>query len=405
MRGVRLLAIGGSLALASLGSAPPAMAGQVAQPQAQRFAAAPCALQQTGSPASEMTTPPWPQEKLNFIDAWNRTRGRGVKVAVLDSGVDGSHPQLRGRVKAYDATNSGTPQDCLGHGTRVAGIIAAEDLRRNNIAFVGVAPEATIISIKTAVTGRGDDPRFVANGIRRATDLGAKIINLSSQSPNFEDLKAAVEYAQRKDVLIIAAAGNLEDKNQTAQKAYPANYDGVMSVGGTNPDGTLADFTNSETHVTITGPGKDIISTWPRGAYFNESGTSFAAPYVAGTAALVRAYHPKLTAAQVKDRIERTADGGTVKGTGAGLVNPLRAVTAVLGTGGTGATGGVPAQPAVRQVSIDRPQEVDHFGRGLALSMAGGALIVAIAVGVAGAVVPMSRRRNGAARSTEPTPR
>ncbi|MBC6457974.1 type VII secretion-associated serine protease mycosin [Actinomadura sp. HBU206391] len=402
MRGTRVLAIGGGLALASLGWAPPAVAGQVAQAQVERFAAAPsCTLQQTGSPATEMKSEPWPQQRLNFADVWDLTRGGGVTVAVVDSGVDASHPQLRGRVRTYDVTKTG-PQDCLGHGTRVAGIIAARDMRKENVAFIGVAPQAKLISVKMAVSSSGDnDPRWVADAIRRSADLGAKVINVSSQTPNYPFLKAAVEYAQGKDALIVAAAGNLKDAKQTAQQAYPASYPGVMAVGGINPNGSLADFSNSETHVTITAPGKDIISTWPNGAYFNESGTSWAAPYVAGTAALVRSYHPKLTAAQVKDRIERTADGGTVKGTGAGLVNPLRAVTAVLGNEGAGAS----TQPTVRRVAIAQPQEGDHFGRNLALSLAGGALVLAAATAVAGAAIPASRRRSEAARSEEPASR
>ena len=201
--------------------------------------------------------------------------------------------------------------------------------------------------------------------------------------------------------MVVAAAGNRQDANQTLQPSYPASYPGVMAVGGINPDGSLADFTNSETHVTITAPGKDIISTYPNGTYFNDSGTSFAAPYVAGTAALVRSYYPNLTAVQVKNRIERTADGGTVKGTGAGLVNPWRAVTAVL----DGQAGGSATRPAVRRVAIDQPPVTDHFGRALAMSLAGGALVLAVGVAVGGAVIPASRRRKAAARSTEPNPR
>jgi membrane-anchored mycosin MYCP len=384
MRGVRLVAIAGSLAFGSLGWAPPAIAGREAQ--AKRFGAAPCALQQTGSPPTEMTSEPWPQQRLNFTDVWKLTRGWGVKVAVVDSGVDASHPQLRGHVRTYDVTKTGT-QDCQGHGTRVAGIIVAQDLRQQHVPFVGVAPQATLISVKMAVSANDNDPRWVADAIKRAADLGAKVINVSSQTPNYPFLKAAVEYAQRKDALIVAAAGNVKDAKQTVQQAYPASYPGVMAVGGVTADGSLGEFSNSQTHVTITAPGKDIISTWPNGTYFNESGTSFAAPYVAGTAALVRSYHPGLTAKQVKDRIERTADGGTVKGTGAGLVNSLRAVTAVLGN----ETGAASAQPTARRVAIAQPHEGDRFGRILALSLAGGALVLAVGVAIAGAVVAAGR--------------
>jgi type VII secretion-associated serine protease mycosin len=386
------------MVLTSFTWAPPALAGAVARTPVGLLAAAPCQLQQTGSPASQMTSEPWPQQRLNFADVWKLTRGEGVTVAVIDSGVDATHPQLRGRVQSYDVTKSGA-RDCLGHGTQVAGIIGAQDLRRRGIPFLGVAPGAGLISIKSAVSERDNDPRWVATAIKQAADRHAKVINVSSTTPNYPLLKAAVQYAQRKDALIVAAAGNVEDeKTRTVHEAYPASYPGVMAVGGTTSDGALSDSSNSETHVTITAPGKDVISTWPQGAYFNNTGTSFAAPYVAGTAALVRAYHPRLTAKQVKYRIEHTADGGTVKGTGAGQVNPLRAVTAVMG----GETGQVPAQTAVRRVSIAQPSEGDRFGRTLGLSLAGGALVVAAGIAVAGAVIPAGRRRNGSAGPAGP---
>ncbi|MCW2900785.1 MAG: peptidase and in kexin sedolisin [Streptosporangiaceae bacterium] len=398
MRGVRLAAVGGCMVLTSLSWAPPALAGSVGRLPAGRLAAASCQLQQSGSPASQMTSEPWPQQRLNFTDAWKLTRGQGVVVAVVDSGVDGTHPQLRGHVQSYDVTKTG-PQDCVGHGTQVAGIIGAQDLRARGIPFLGVAPGARLISIKGAVSDQNNDPHWVAAAMRQAADRHAKVINVSSQTPNYPFLKAAVEYAQRKDALIVAAAGNVQDeRTQTVHEAYPASYPGVMSVGGTTSTGALGDFSNSQTHVTITGPGKDIISTWPQGTYFNNTGTSFAAPYVAGTAALVRAYYPGLTAKQVKYRIEHTADGGTVKGTGAGQVNPLRAVTAVMG----GETGQVPAQTAVRRVSIAQPSEGDRFGRTLGLSLAGGALVVAAGIAVAGAVIPAGRRRNGSAGPAGP---
>ncbi|WP_242909085.1 S8 family peptidase [Actinomadura terrae] len=356
--------------------APPAMAAPCEEPLV------------FGSPANQLPRQLWPEERLNYVDAWTHTRGRGVKVAIVDSGVDATHPQLRGRVASYDVTKSGL-QDCVGHGTQVAGIIGGRDLRAQGISFFGVAPEAQLISVKMAVKSQGNDSRWTPLAIRKAVELGAKVINISSQSPDLPDLRSAVLYAQQHDVVIVSVAGNLTDQQkQTPQKSYPASYAGVISVGALSKDGKLAGFSNTVTPVTVTAPGQAVVSTWPRNAYKADDGTSLAAPYVAGTAALIRSFNPKLTYLQVKERIERTADGAQVQGSGSGVVNPLRAVTTV-------STGGAPAGPAIaHRVSLDRPPAEDHLGKVLALSFAAVALTAAAGVGIAALIIPAGRRRN-----------
>ncbi|WP_067459589.1 S8 family peptidase [Actinomadura macra] len=341
-----------------------------------------------GSPANQLPRQLWPQERLNYVDAWTHTRGTGVKVAIVDSGVDTSHPQLRGHVASYDVTKGGL-QDCVGHGTQVAGIIGGRDMRAQGISFVGVAPEAQLISVKMATKAQGNDSRWAPLAIRKAVDLGAKVINISSQSPDLPELRSAVHYAQQRDVVIVSVAGNLTDQTkQTPQKAFPAGYPGVISVGALSKDGKLAGFSNTVTPVTVTAPGQAVISTWPRNAYKVDDGTSLAAPYVAGTAALIRSFNPKLTYLQVKERIEQTADGAQVQGTGSGVVNPLRAVTTV-------STGGAPAVlPGAQPVSLDQPPPQDDLGKTLALSIAAVALIAALGVGTAALVIPAGRRRN-----------
>ncbi|MGH3392842.1 MAG: S8 family serine peptidase, partial [Actinomadura sp.] len=366
----------------------------------------PQSFDKAGSPASEIREL-WAQQKLNFEDAWQFTRGEGVKVAVIDSGVDSTHPQLSNVKQTLDETGTG-PQDCIGHGTKVAGIIGAQDVRSSKqIPFFGVAPGAEIISIKFAVSSDNNDSSLVPKAIRKAVDLGAKVINLSIQGPASADLLSAVRYAHSRDVVIVAAAGNLSGTpGDEPQPVYPAEYEnGVISVGAIGPDGQLAeDVSNTVTRVDLTAPGKDIISTFPqpRGSYGGDTGTSFAVPYVAGTAALVRAHNPTWTYLQVRQAIIGTADGGTVKGTGAGLVNPLRAVTSPLS-----ATGGkVPPAPASgRRVPILQPEPEDRFGRLLALSITGGALTVALVVAVICVVVPEGRRRGWQPnRRTTPRP-
>jgi subtilisin family serine protease len=150
----------------------------------------------------------------------------------------------------------------------------------------------------------------------------------------------------------------------------------------------VTDFSDSKSNVSVLAPGKGIDSTWP-GGYHSDEGTSFSAPFVAGTAALVWSYHPSLTAEQVKHRIEVTADGGTGAGTGHGTVNPLRAVTAVLPE----ESGQAPAPVKREQVAIATPRSKDHFTRTLALSFAVGALGIAAMVGAGGLIVPAGSRR------------
>jgi type VII secretion-associated serine protease mycosin len=343
-----------------------------------------------GRPASEMTSAPYPQLMLDFTDVWPLTRGEGVKVAIVDSGVDTSHPQLPS-IDTYDVTNT-EKKDCVGHGTMVAGIIAAQDLRSGHVPFLGVAPKVHLISVKAATQPDNNDVGPVADGIRRAADLGADVINVSVTLANFAVLKNAVEYAQRKGALIVAAAGNTaKDKKASEQALYPASYDGVMSVGAIDRDGKVTDFTDAKSRVSVVAPGMQVISTWPHNSYNALPGTSFAAPYVTATAALVKAYHPNLAAAQIKHRIEATADGRTSIGSGYGIVNPLRAVTAVLPEENRKAgTGTVRPKP----VAIVTPEHKNTFTRTLALSFVGGALGITGAVIAGGIIVPAGRRRN-----------
>jgi membrane-anchored mycosin MYCP len=343
-----------------------------------------------GYPASSMTSAPYPQSMLNFTDVWPLTRGEHVKVAIVDSGVDTSHPQLPS-IDTYDVTNT-DKRDCAGHGTMVAGIIAAQDQRSNHIPFLGVAPKVRLISVKAATQESNNSVRAVADGIRRAANLGADIINVSITLANYPFLKSAVAYAQGKGALIVAAAGNTsKDKKDSEQELYPASYDGVMSVGAVGRDGKVTDFTDAKSRVSVVAPGLDVISTWPHASYNARPGTSFAAPYVTATAALVKSYHPNLTAAQIKHRIEVTADGRTSAGSGYGMVNPLRAVTAVLPEeNGQGGTATVKPKP----VAIATPDHKDGFTRTVALSFVGGALGIAGAVLAGGLIIPAGRRRN-----------
>ncbi len=291
----------------------------------------------TAAPAST----PWPQKELDFSSVWGRTRGAGVTVAVVDSGVD-ANPQFGNRVIAgpdlVAGAKPGIPPgaDCVGHGTAVASIIAAAPM--NGVSFTGVAPAARILSVK--ISGTDTFPTSATpRGIMDAVQFGADVINLSLATPDdVPALRQAVAYALKHNVVVVAAAGN-DLPQQGTGPFYPAAYPGVLAVGAAGPGGALAPFSDQRTPVAVTAPGVHVTTAYPGtfpDAYDpDESGTSFAAAYVSGVVALVRAAHPGLNPAQVVARIEATARGSAGPGTGHGLVDPVRAVTAAL-----------PAEPA-----------------------------------------------------------
>jgi membrane-anchored mycosin MYCP len=339
-----------------------------------------------------LKTEPWAQRQLDFTRVWPLTRGRGVTVAVVDSGVDAAHPQLAGHVTSVDVTHTMT-RDCIGHGTAVAGIIAAQDRRSNDLPLVGVAPGVHLISVKFTNEDHtdGPDPRL-PEAIRRAVTLRAKVINVSVTAPDTAALRSAVRFAQAHDAVVVAAAGNVTDEDKgTVGPAYPAAYPDVIGVGSLNPDGSVADSSNTETKVSVSAPGKEIATTWPGGYAPSQEGTSFAAAFVSGTVALVRAYHPGLDHNQVKARIEATADGANGAGSGAGMIDPMQAVTALLPGEGSGA--GVTAPPDTRSIRVAYRRPPDRRTRSVAFLVTGVAL-GASALAVAGGVfIPMGRRR------------
>jgi type VII secretion-associated serine protease mycosin len=263
------------------------------------------------------------------------TRGAGVVVGVVDTGVEGSHPMLAGKVlPGLDVVNGAgrADSDCVGHGTFVAGIIAG--LVIDGIGFSGVAPEAMIFPVRQAdVAPRNGTIRTLADSIRAAVDAGARVINVSVTVAAPTTLLAdAVRYALDRDVVIVAAAGNDAEDGNPAK--YPAAYPGVIAVGAVGPDGQVSSFSETNTGVSVVAPGVDIVGPGAGGPglVVGEQGTSFAAPFVAGVVALVRSHRPGLTAAQVKHRIEVTADRPAARALpdpayGFGLVNPNRAVT------------------------------------------------------------------------------
>ncbi len=349
--------------------------------------------------AARVTAVPWAQQALDFASVWSLSRGRGVTVAVVDSGVDYS-PQLAGRVTAVDLTNTGI-QDCVGHGTEVAAIIAASDLQPRGVAFEGVAPDATILSVKVNSAENGASA-LLAEGIKDAALLGAKVINVSVQTGNSAVLREAVDLALSKGAVIVAAGGN-DGSTVPGIPAngpfYPASYPGVLSVGAVASDGSLAPYSDQNSHVAVTAPGVGVTSACPGGYQVgNLNGTSYATAFVSGVVALVRARFPRLTGPQVVARIKATANGPAGPGTGAGLVNPVQAVTS-LTAAGPAASPSPTARP--QPVAVSRAPPADPAVRLSALELTAGALGAAALVAIGAVVIGQGRRRRWRAGRAE----
>ncbi len=226
----------------------------------------------------------WALTHIQIGELWQTTTsGSEILVAILDTGIDKSHEDLNGKVVAeVNLTSSPVADDVYGHGTHVAGIIAAYG--DNGLGVIGIAPQSWLLNVKVA----GDDGRCqasaVAQGIIWAVDNGALVINVSIEikEPSVE-LEAAVNYAWEHGAVIIAAAGN--EGSQTP--VYPAYYEHVIAVAATEPDDTLALLSNYGEWVDMAAPGFDIYSTMPGNDYGYKTGTSFATAYVSGLAAIL----------------------------------------------------------------------------------------------------------------------
>lgn len=286
----------------------------------------------------------WGQAKIGADKLWPTFRGSAkVVVAVVDTGVDLDHPDLRPvLVPGYTTFAESGPQDYEGHGTHVAGIVAGQALGDPGVR--GVAPGCRVMPVKVmGPRGREGRVENVVAGLIWAVDHGADVVNMSLGDEGTSSLlREAVRYAQARDVLVVAASGNFEEGRHATTNTmnYPAAYPGVMAVGATDEGDALADFSFWGRWLSVTAPGVDIHSSVPgdgsldaaeQGDYQSEQGTSMAAPFVAGVAALVRSRFPTLTAAQVKQRIEATAvdlgDPGYDPKFGHGRIDALRAVS------------------------------------------------------------------------------
>jgi len=226
----------------------------------------------------------WALNQVQIRELWQTANGGSeILVAVLDTGIDQDHEDLDGKVVVEaNFTDSPTPGDTYGHGTHIAGIIAA--CGNNGVGIVGVAPESQLMNVKVADDTGGCQASTVAKGIIWAVDNGASVINVSIEfkepSPELED---AVNYAWSRGVVVIAAAGN----EGSESPVYPACYENCIAVAAIRQDDTLAPLSNYGDWIDVAAPGFNIYSTLPDNSYGYKSGTSFASAYVSGLAALL----------------------------------------------------------------------------------------------------------------------
>ena len=272
----------------------------------------------------------WGLFAIGADHVWTTTTGQGVIVAVVDSG-SGPHPDLAenllpgrsiiGTVESQD----GKDIDASGHGTHVAGIIAA--VANNGIGGSGVAPNAKILPIQVLDQAGQGDARDVAAGVRFAADNGARVINLSlGGATESSSLTQAITYANDKGVLVVAAAGN---GGAADKPKWPASLDLTLAVTAVDQANNATSFDQRGDYIDLSAPGANIVST-AKGDYVTLSGTSMAAGFVAGAAALLFAAEPRVTNAQVRDILLRTAtdigEPGRDVTFGAGLINMVAAL-------------------------------------------------------------------------------
>jgi membrane-anchored mycosin MYCP len=376
------------------------------------------------------TQVPWEQEQTRFKEIWSKfhNTGQGITVAVVDTGLQLDerqsldpdfpvHPQLKDMnvVPGEDFTNSpglSERNDCDGHGTGVASIIAAqpcikcidENGKQVTIPFVGVAPDVKIMPLRVMnKRDEGIKNQAIADAIQYAVDQDVDIINVSLEtSQPFPAIRDAVANAYEKGIVIVAAAGNNGDKVAYPAK-YAAAYPNVISVGAIDENGQMMKESGRVSNATIAAPGVGVHTAE---SFFGngdengggETGTSFAAPFVTGVVALMKVEFRDLTPAQIRRRLEMTAirPGRDVPDPqmGYGMIDPIAALTKII-PGNVDPKAPVPDKQAIPD--IPEPVAADNRVRNLAL------LSFGIAAGLAlGTLAFATVYRRGRSRGWRP---
>ncbi|WP_243719276.1 S8 family serine peptidase [Actinomadura sp. KC06] len=358
---------------------------------------------------------------LGMDAAWRITKGKGVTVAVVDSGVDPRQADLAGSVTTgpnmLAEVDAGT-QPVREHGTGMASLIAGHGHGAGGgSGIIGIAPESRILAIRAI--GEPEDKSFrryrtseradtaVARGIRYAADHGADVINLSlGKDEEVPDERAAIGYAIRKGVVVVSAVGNdgddpgALDGEGYAPYSYPASYPGVIAVAATEPGHARAPFSNRNYSVLVSAPGVDVPVASPGGRYFSSGGTSDSSALVSGIAALIRAKHPKMAPSLVAQALIQSArhapSGGYNADIGFGEVHASRALSAADALASSAGSGKAAGKASGQRFGEEDPEPVEVIERpgwvnpliiGLVLAGIGGTV-------TAGAIAITFRRRH-----------
>lgn len=287
----------------------------------------------------------WHLPMISSPAAWSGTSGStSVVIAILDTGVDATHPDLAPKIVAgwnfWD--NNANTSDVFGHGTAVAGTAAAAS--NNGLGVASVAWGCQVMPIRISSTNGSASISAIANGLTWAADHGARVANISYKVTDYSPVRVAAQYFQSRGGVVVIAAGNDKMFDSAADNPY------VLTVSATDGNDNLASFSNTGNNVDLAAPGVSIDTTNRGGGYGFWGGTSFSAPIVAGVAALVVSANPGLSGSQVQDFLKQSSDDRGIAGWdpifGWGRVNAARAVEASLGSGGVDST-----PPAVSIIS------------------------------------------------------
>jgi len=277
--------------------------------------------------------PQWFLQKIQADAAWSTTTGStNLVMAILDTGVDASHPDLSSKIipgrNIYD--NNNDTADVYGHGTAVAGIAGAAS--NNGIGVASIAWGCMIMPVRISDPSGMASTSDIASGLSWAADHGARVANISYYITGIKTVSSAAKYFQSKGGIVVASSGNYSTLETVQDDPY------VVMVGATDPQDALYSYSNGGNNLDLVAPGNNT-TTLSGGHYGTGGGTSFASPVVAGVAALVLSVNPSLTPAQVTDILKQTADDLGTNGWdvyyGSGRVNALKAVTAALASIGS----------------------------------------------------------------------
>lgn len=293
-------------------------------------ATAAAAARQCLSDGTVIAPVPAVQQMMAPDRVWPLSTGAGQRVAVIGTGI-AANPLLDGHIVDRTSLVPGASpeEDCLGVGTAVAGIVAAR--RSDTVGFHGMAPGARLLSVRVV----GDEPTesvapdTIAAAIDWAVDRQAGVVAVTAIAyQESETLRQAVRRALSGNVVLVAATGDIS-QNTVGSTPYPAAYEGVLGVGSIGQNGTVSPFSRQQ-NVSLVAPGADVVTTYPGSGLGAAAGTAFATGYVAGAAALVRAYRPGLSGSDVVGRLLATAtpapEGTGSAAYGNGIVNPYQAV-------------------------------------------------------------------------------